>query len=186
MNSRAHFFVKLNIPGLSHRQTYIRRNLPPISGSELQAELGLIRGAFSALAEKLGKASSGLSAGLLPSAELGAAISDLQTRFAVFSASVLDRATAVGLHVPSDSSSSLSYLDDLITKINNAEKHLESKRRNLEELIANLDCVLTLERTDGREFPPLTTCQDSARDLRLQVVGVDYHNLGETGRATQY
>jgi hypothetical protein len=89
----------------------------------------------------------------------------------------------MGLDVPSDPLQSLARLQDLITGIQNAENNLEDKRRSLEEFITNLDSVLTLERTDGREFPPLTACQDAARTLHLHLVQSKDPELGEESSA---
>ena len=69
---------------------------------------------------------------------------------------------------------------DLITSIQNSETVQDENRRKIEDLLTDLDSVLTLQRRDGREFPPLTACQDLARELRLQLAKWKGQDFDET------
>jgi hypothetical protein len=153
--------------------------LPPVSASELQSDHGAISESFSALAETLKETASSLSAGLLPPIEFELAVSELRTRFKIVSANILARVTEMGLDTSSDQPQSLARLRDLISSIQEKESALEVKKRNLEELVATLDCVLTLQRADDREFPSLAACQDAARSLRLQLGQSKYPEIDE-------
>ena len=136
---------------------------------ELRRDLKAIRESFEAAAETFESEGRQLALGVLPENSLEQTLSDLRAKHTVLSKALLHLAGNTGIDPQSKPLKSFAEFEELMDRIEHAQKAREDRDRQLQEVVSILDEVLTLQGKDGREFPGLRKCQDAARTLQSHL-----------------
>jgi hypothetical protein len=137
---------------------------------DLNSSLDRIRVEFSRAAQRLEADLHLVTQGILPSEEVTRILATLKKMHGNLLNSLCVRADAHGVLHTLDTGASLDRLSEIVAKIKKLDDEKLQKRSLRQQAICLLDSVFSLSRADGREFSPLTACQDSARDLRSKLL----------------
>jgi hypothetical protein len=137
---------------------------------DLDSSLDRIRVEFSRAAKQLEADLCLVTQGTLPSEDVSRIFATLKTMHGNLLNKVRVRADAHGISHTLDACVSLDRLSEIVAKIKKLDDEKLQQRGLKQQAICLLDSVISLSRADGREFSPLTACQDSARDLRSRFL----------------
>ena len=139
--------------------------------SELKDNFESVRDAFNVAADVVDGVASKLRLGVLPDANIDHTAAELRIKREEVSNALVAFAKRMGLELTKESLTSFSEFEELMARIENAQKTLDDQRRILQEACGIYESVLKLERKDGREFPALRNCQDIARLMQNRFAG---------------
>jgi hypothetical protein len=138
--------------------------------SELRSSIESTRETFEATAKLMEQLAAQLHLGILPEVSIEHMLININSKHKEITQALVARAAEVGIEISGDSLKTFAEFDQCAARIEQTNKNANAKREKLRQIREVLSSVLRLERKDGREFPALRNCQDTARHLQALLI----------------